>query len=100
MSDVIKIEARQFVDPSGRIVESATRLADEVARQLALHDVVAIDFRGMRGLSSSYFNVLIQRVVHETTPTEFLRRIQPLFDSSPQQQVFNRSLDFASRTVA
>lgn len=96
----IPIEAKRFVHPEGRIVDSAERLADEVVRQLATHDVVTIDLREMRGLSSSYFNVLLQRVIATTTYAELSRRVGFVFDSPAQQQTFKRSLDFASRTVA
>src|SRR5687768_4027868 len=94
------IEAKLHVDPGGRIVESAVRLADEVVRQLGFSDVVAVDFHEMRGLSSSYFNVLLQRIVPVTTLAEFPRRVELIFESPAQEQVFKRSLDFATRTVA
>jgi hypothetical protein len=94
------IQARHFLDPEGRIVESAALLADEVVRQLASHNTVTVDLRELRGLSSSYFNVLLQRVSQVTTLAEFPTRVQLLFDSTAQQQVFNRSLDRANRTVA
>jgi hypothetical protein len=94
------IHARQFLDPQGRIVESAKLLADEVLTQLAAHDVVTVDLRELRGLSSSYFNVLLQRVLPVTTLADFPRRVQLMFDSPAQEHVYKRSLDFASRTVA
>jgi hypothetical protein len=100
MTHAITIQARRFVDREGRIVESAAALADEVVRQLAIHDIIAVDLLEMRGLSSSYFNVLLQRISAVTTLPEFSRRVRILFDSPAQEQVFKRSLDFASRTVA
>lgn len=100
MTTETTIEAKGFVDPTGEIVASAARLADEVVRQLAVHEVVTVNLRQMRGLSSSYFNVLLQRVSGVTSISEFPRRVRFIFDTSAQEVVFKRSLDFASRTVA
>jgi hypothetical protein len=94
------VKARAFVDPQGRIVESAGLLADEVLRQLPMVEVITIDFSDMRGLSSSYFNFLLQRVIAVITVAELNRRLVMAFDSPAQQQVYQRSLGFASRTVA
>lgn len=94
------ILAMQFVDSHGRIVESGSLLANEVVRQLQLADVVRVDFQKMRGLSSSYFNVFLQRVLPVTTMPDFPRRVEMLFDSPAQEQVFRRSLDSVQRTVA
>jgi len=100
MTPKCKIQANLLIDSQGGIVESAVRLADEVLRQLAIHDVVTVDLHQMRGLSSSYFNVLLQRVSAVTTLPEFPRRVQLLFDTPAQELVFKRSLEFARRTVA
>jgi hypothetical protein len=99
-SDSATVIAKQFLHPRGRIVDSAARLADEVTRQLESHETISIDLRGMRGLSSSYFNLLLQRVMSVTTPDAFSQRVTFLFDSAAQEQVYQRCLDFARRTVA
>lgn len=93
------IEAKHYVAPRGRIVDSASRLADEVVRQLGLRESVSVDLREMRGLSSSYFNVLLQRVIPVTTLAKFPHRVEFIFDSPAQEQVLKRSLEYASRTV-
>ena len=100
MPATITIEAKNFLDPNGGIVQSASLLADEVIRQLKQTDVVRIDFRDVRGLTSSYFNVLLQRVLAETTQQAFSQRIQLHFDSIAQQQVFDRSMESVRRSVA
>jgi hypothetical protein len=100
MTPANTIKAKEFVDPQGRIVESAGLLADEVLRQLPMVEVITIDFSDMRGLSSSYFNFLLQRVAAMITVPELKRRLVMAFDSPAQQHVFERSLSFASRTVA
>ncbi|MCC7351131.1 MAG: hypothetical protein IT446_11230 [Phycisphaerales bacterium] len=94
------IHAKQFVDAEGGIVASAARLADQVVVQLKIHEFVEVDLSQLRGLPSSYFNVLLQRVIAEITLPEFTRRVRMRFDTPAQELMFNRSLEFARRTVA
>jgi hypothetical protein len=94
------VEAKQFVAPSGSIVESAALLGDEVNARLRGAELVRVDLSGLRGLSSSYFNTLLQRVVPMTGIEDFPRRVELVFDSAAQEQVFARSMDFLKRSVA
>lgn len=96
MPSASTIEARQFVDADNRPVESADLLAAEAVRLLASHDVLVIDLGGMRGLSSSYFNVLLKRIIQIMTAADLQRRIKFTFDSPAQELVFKRSLEFVS----
>ncbi|MCC6423353.1 MAG: hypothetical protein IT447_07715 [Phycisphaerales bacterium] len=90
----------QFIEANGSIVASAELLAKEIVIQLTDHKVVMVDLSQMRGLSSSYFNVLLQRVGDAITLAEFPQRVRLQFDTAAQEQVFNRSLEYARRTVA
>ena len=94
------IEAKQCLDPRGGIVASASLLADAVVRRLAEGNVVEIDLTTVRGLSSSYFNVLLQRVLPVTGIDHFADRIKLRYDSAAQELVFNRSFESARRGVA
>jgi hypothetical protein len=94
------IVAREFQDADGRIVESAARLAAEVLSALESHQVVEIDFHDLKGLSSSYFNVLLQQVLPVTTVSGFPQGVHLRFGSAAQQQVFARCFEFAKRAVA
>jgi len=94
------IVAKEFVDPSGNIVGSAMLLANEVVRQLHSADAVTIDLSGMRGLSSSYFNVVIHEVLPSTGLADFERRVRLRFDTEAQAQVFARSYEVARWNVA
>ena len=94
------IDAKRFLDPQGRIVASGQLLADEVARALSQHDVVQINFGGMRGLPSSYFNVLLQRIIPVANAQDFCRRVMTCFDSTAQEQVFRRSFESVTRGAA
>ena len=91
------VSANAFRDPQDRIVASASRLADEVVRVLAVHDVVEIDLCGMRGVTSSYYNVLLHRVLGVIPVADFSRRVKMRYDSAAQEMVFNRSFELARR---
>jgi hypothetical protein len=97
---MITIPANSFRDPHDRIVASAARLADEAVRALAAHDVIEIDLAGMRGVTSSYYNVLLDRVLGVVPLADFPRRVKIRFDSAAQKLVFNRSLESATRGAA
>jgi hypothetical protein len=94
------IEAHRFLDARQRIVASASLLADEVVRRLAEHDVLLIDLRGMRGVTSSYYNVLLQRVLSVLPMSDLPRRVRFCFDSAAQEQIYGRSLESATRGAA
>jgi len=98
--DMVTVSANAFRDPQDRIVASAARLAEEVVRLLAAHDVIEIDLGGMRGVTSSYYNVLLHRVLEVIPAGDFPRRVKLRFDSAAQQLVFNRSLESATRGAA
>jgi hypothetical protein len=97
---MVTVLANAFRDPQDRIVASAARLAEEVVRLLATHDVIEIDLGGMRGVTSSYYNVLLHSVLEVVPPPDFPRRVKIRFDSAAQQLVFNRSLESATRGAA
>ena len=99
-SDMVTVSANAFRDPQDRIVASAARLADEVVRLLSAHDLIEIDLGGMRGVTSSYYNVLLHRVLEVIPAGDFPRRVKLRFDSAAQQLVFNRSLESATRGAA
>ena|SRR5437868_4024214 len=97
---MVTVSANAFRDPEDRIVASASRLADEVVRLLAAHDVIEIDLCGMRGVTSSYYNVLLHRVLEVIPLADFSRRVRIRFDSAAQEFVFKRSFESARRGAA
>jgi hypothetical protein len=97
---MVTVSANAFRDPQDRIVASASRLADEVVRLLPLQDVMEIDLSGMRGVTSSYYNVLLHRVLEVISAADFTRRVRIRFDSPAQEFVFNRSFESAKRGAA
>lgn len=95
------MEAKNHLDPRGLIVESAVVLADALSRELRQGaDQIELSFVGLRGIPSSYFNVLLLRLIGEFGVEAINRRVNFKFDTDIQQQVFHRSFDAASKSAA
>lgn len=58
MSDIITLNAEDYVHPSGEIIKSAEALAGAMATALESSPEVTVSFRNTH-FSSSYFNVLL-----------------------------------------
>lgn len=85
------VEAREFIDGSGGIVESAMRLADAILPRLKEGARVSVSMAGMHGVSSSYFNVLLKRVMDECGPDAVRRRVHLRFNTKAQEGLYWRS---------
>jgi len=88
----IALKALDFTQPSRSVVDSARALGDEVCRRVASSPTVVVAFDGLRGVSSSYFNVLFQ-TIRDTAGTETLRSaVEFRYDSDAQRTIAQRSL--------
>ena len=92
---MVRLEASNFVQDS--IVESGVALGNVIVEKLQSGETITVSFAGMRGLSSSYFNPMLQAVKLNAGLGVIGQRL--LFDlpSAAQQSVFNRSLDAVNR---
>ena len=89
-----QLNAHDFVDRDGLIVRSGELLARKVIELLREGEVVRVQLRGLNGISSSYFNVLL-RMIRDDLGADALQRVTLLFVSPLQQQVYERSLQAA-----
>jgi len=87
----VTLNAAAFNQEDGSIVGSATCFADELVRNLRDGRSVNVSMKGMRGVASSYFNVILQRITKELG-IEVLERVTFQWDSAAQELVFQRSL--------
>ncbi len=96
--DAVKINARDFVDESRPVVDSAMAVAQEAARQLRGGACVVVSVRGVRGVSSSFFNVILS-VVAEVLRNDFSdNRFDVETETPTQRMVYARSFSaFADR---
>jgi hypothetical protein len=86
------VHAKKLVNPDEPVVESAERVALAVLEALEDHDVVTLSMDSVRGASSSFYNVIIQRVVERFGIVETERRLQFALTSAAQRMLVDRSI--------
>ncbi len=87
------IMAKQLLLPRDTTVESAARLAERVLQVLAASGTVIIDFTGIRGVSSSYFNVIFRTVGEDVGVDRMSRAVDLRYGSDAQKTIGDRSWD-------
>jgi hypothetical protein len=90
--------AKDFLDPQGVVLRSADNVADAVIASLGENDRVSIAMNGMPAVSSSFFNVILRRVLDALGPAA-LDRLHMATPSAVLRQIFDRSL-LAMRQLA
>jgi len=88
--------AKDFIHPSGIILESAELLASAAVKGLSESERVSIAMAGMSVVSSSYFNIILRRVL-EAYGRDALDRVHLSSTSSLLRQIFERSREAARR---
>jgi len=92
-SEQITLAARDYVDPTGDVVQSGTALAEAVLASLNAHRSISVDLHGIMGASTSYFNAFLARVSQRYEMDDFDERVSLDFASSVQEMVYTRSRD-------
>ncbi len=87
------ILAKQFLLPRDTTVESAARLAVRVLQDLGTSGVVIVDFAELRGISSSYFNILFRTVGEHVGIDRMLKDLDLRYESEAQRVIGDRSRD-------
>lgn len=87
------ITARGFVDPAGTVVAGAEALAVGVLTALESSSVVHVDLQGLRGVPSSFFNVLLLAVAGRFGVGALGKRLVFRFDNDAQLRIYGRSLE-------
>lgn len=95
----VRLEALDHVDSEGSVVRSGMLFADAVLRKLDAGQVVTASFKGLRGASSSYFNVFLRRIEEACGLAEIHQHIVVEFGTSVQKMVFDRSFDAMRKGV-
>ena len=96
---MVEIRAADFIHPDGLIVASGEMLARKVIEVLRTGEKVLIQLRGLPGISSSYFNVLLLMVQAEVGP-DALDRLQWDLVWPIQRQIYERSLEAARKAYS
>ncbi len=85
--------ATDYIDADGSVVRSGIRFAEATLEALEQARAVVVSFRGLKGASSSYFNVYLRRIQEGCGLAELGRTIKIEFGSKVQQLVYTRSYE-------
>lgn len=97
LDNVRQIRATELLDPSGSLVESGLRLANAVIDGLNSGEIVQVSLHGLKGASSSYFNVFLRRIDEACGVARLNDHVQLEFGSRVQKMMFDASLDALRR---
>lgn len=99
-SKIVHVQAREHVDPEGSVVRSGMALAEAVLKAIESGAHVEVDFEGIKGATSSYFNVFLRRIDEGCGLAVFEGRIKLRFASNVQEMVYSRSFESMKRGVS
>jgi hypothetical protein len=89
----ITLNSVDFIKPDRPVVESAELIAAEASRLLSSGASVILSVRGVRGVSSSFFNVILSAVA-ESLGNDFSEsRFEVDTETATQRMVLQRSWD-------
>lgn len=81
----------QEVAWSDSIADSGTRLGGIIASELSTRHQVAVSFRGLRGVPSTFFNAMVVRALQDVTPEAIATKVKFEFENDVQEQVWLRT---------
>lgn len=90
MAHLVTIQASQWVAPERAITDSAEDAARAAVAELSSGHLVEIDLSDVRGVPSSYFNLLLIRIA-EAHGVAALDRVSFRFATAVQRSIFDRS---------
>jgi len=91
------IQAVEHIDAEGSVVRSGLAVAEAALQALESGSAVEIDLQGVKGASSSYFNVMLRRIDEGCGLAALDEHIRIRFSSRIQKIIFQRSLDSVKR---
>lgn len=86
------VQAAEHIDETKPVIDAAHTIGSLVATRLAAGDDVVIALRGVRGVSSSFFNVVIAAAFDVIGTAIGSERLLVETDNRTQREVFERSL--------
>jgi hypothetical protein len=87
-----RIETLTFINPAVPIVDTAQAVGEMVAKELRRGSSVVVSLRGVRGASSSFFNVLLRLAQDASDGTLDHARLAFDFENQVQRLVYEKSL--------
>lgn len=98
MEDIETIKACQIVE-GGSAIDGGAKLAEVVIAHINRGGRVRVSFAGLRGLPSSFYNVLLMRILERSDGRDLDAVVEFEFDSRPQEEIFQRSRDRVIQTM-
>ena len=98
--DAVKINAKDFIDESKPVIDAANAIGAKAAAQLRAGGSVIVSVLGVRGVSSSFFNVILSAVapiLHNDFSDE---RFVVETETKTQSMILKRSIDALSPRAA
>lgn len=89
--NTVVIDAKRFIDESASVIDSAMRIGLEALGPLRAGQDVIVSVRGVRGVSSSFFNVLLATVSSELGAGTGRSRLTVDTETRTQAMVWDRS---------
>lgn len=90
--DFVTINARDYIDETKPVIDGAACVGASAAAELRAGHPVIVSIDGLRGVSSSFFNVILSAVA-EVLKNDFSDgRFEIRTDSKVQRLVLDRSL--------
>lgn len=90
--DPTLLRACDHFDPALPAEESARRLADAAIGALEHNERLHIDFSGVPGVASSYYNIVLSRIATAMGSDALLKYLSYDFDTTTHRTLFERSL--------
>jgi hypothetical protein len=90
--NAVVINAKDFIDDTMSVVDCAMRIAAEATRHLRSGGRVVVSIKGVRGVSSSFFNVILSAVADTLHNDLSEQRFDVECDTPTQRLVYTRSL--------
>lgn len=87
------VKAMDYWHPQDSIVDTAARVADAVSNALRGQRRLTVSLKGLRGISSSFANILLQRIVADHGSSALDERVLFETDSHAQAEVLRRSIE-------
>ncbi len=93
MTASVPVNAATYLKPRNDVIVSARELAEGVLRITRTGAPVLISFEDMRGVASTFFNTLFEKLLGELGSEQFDALIECRYGTRVQEQAAKRSLD-------
>lgn len=88
-----RVEAQPYADPTRTAEQNATALAAVVLKALRKGQAVEVSLKGVRGTSSTFFNVLLAQIVEGVGLATLREHVTFVCETTTQSLALARSME-------